>query len=395
MLNIESNTPPKPFALFNLGFRPFFLGAGAFATIALLIWMGIYTFGWRLQPFGSAQTWHGHEMIYGYALAVIAGFLLTAVKNWTGLQTASGLPLSLLFLLWLAGRLLPFVTAEIQLVAVVDNLFILMLMLSIALPVVRKRQWQHLTILLILLLLLVFNLVFYAGLLGYLPQGVTWGLYSGVYLVMALIFLMGRRVIPFFIEKGVDQDVQLTNYQWLDVTAPILFVLFWVSDLFLAFDTITAILAGLLFMLHGLRLIGWYTPGIWHKPLLWVLWLAYASLTAGFLLKALVPLFGISTFIALHAFAYGGIGVMTLGMMARVALGHTGRNVFDPPPILTLLFAILLLGAIVRVMLPLLMPHHYTLWVTISQGLWITAFAMFFILYLPILYKPRIDGRFG
>ena len=396
MLNIEANTPAKPFALLNLGFRPFFLAAGGFAAVAMLVWMGIYVYGWQLQPFGSAQTWHAHEMVFGYTLAVIAGFLLTAVKNWTNIQTPYDISLLTIFLLWLTARVLPFFSQlEMQTLALVDNLFILVLFASVAYPIVKTRQWQHAMILVILLLLLTSNVVFYAGLLGLVESGVFLGLYSGLYLVIGLIFLMGRRVIPFFIEKGVDETVQLTNYKWLDIISPLVFLGFWFADLFVAIPSLVTALATILFVLHAIRMVGWHTPGIWNKPLLWSIYLAYGALTLGFALKALGPSLGISPFIALHAFAVGGIGMMTLGMMARVALGHTGRNVFEPPKILGIIFALLLVAAVVRVLLPMLIPAEYVLWVGVSQVFWITAYATFFLFYFPLLCKPRIDGRFG
>ena len=156
-----------------------------------------------------------------------------------------------------------------------------------------------------------------------------------------------------------------------------------------------AVLAGLLFVLHLVRLLGWHNAGIWHKPLLWILYLAYAAMVAGFALKTGVYLFGLSPFLALHAFAVGGIGLMTLGMMTRVALGHTGRDVFDPPPVLKLVFALLLAAALVRVVLPLLAEAHYVVWVGLSQWLWIGAFLVYFLVYFPILTRPRIDGQDG
>jgi len=396
MLNIESKQEPGTFALFNLGFRPFFLAAAAFATVSMLIWMGIYIFGWSIQPYGSSQTWHAHEMIFGYALAVIAGFLLTAVKNWTNVQTPTGVSLALIFLLWLAGRILPFFHAvDMHLIALIDNLFILTLIISVGLPIIKTRQWEHSGILFILFLFLISNIIFYAGLLKIIDNGISIGLYSGLYLVVGLIFLMGRRVIPFFIEKGVDETVQLTNYKWLDISSPIFFVCFWLSSLFLTLPVLTTSLAIILFILHSIRMLGWHTPGIWRKPLLWSIYLAYGFLTVGFALHALGHVFDISPFITLHTFAVGGVGIMTIGMMSRVALGHTGRSVFEPPKILALIFLLLLIASLVRVVLPLLMPAEYILWIGVSQVFWITAFATFFLYYFPVLYKPRVDGRFG
>jgi uncharacterized protein involved in response to NO len=398
MIGIDESRPVAKIALFHLGFRPFFLGAALFSVVATLVWMGIYVFHWPARPFGlPPATWHAHEMIFGYSIAVIAGFLLTAVKNWTDMQTPHRGSLALLLLLWLAGRILPFFAESIpvEVIAVVDNLFLVFIFIAVAVPISRARQWKNIGIASKILLMLASNVAFYLGAIGVLQKGLSWGLYSGLYLVLALIFTMGRRVIPFFIERGVDQPVQLTNRRWLDISSLVLFLAFWIADVFLADRNLAAILAAILFALHTLRLAGWHTPGIWHKPLLWVLFLAYGFLVVGFMLKAAVPLLEISPYLALHAFAFGGIGVMTLGMMARVALGHTGRNIQEPPAQLSWIFAILLSGAIVRVFFALFDPAHYALWIGVSQALWITSFTIFLFIYLPMLVRPRIDGRYG
>ena len=148
-------------------------------------------------------------------------------------------------------------------------------------------------------------------------------------------------------------------------------------------------------LLHAWRLLGWHTKGIWKKSLLWSLYLGYAWLVAGFALKALTYWSMINPMLAIHAFTYGGVGMITLSMMARVALGHTGRDVFHPPKVLALLFLILLAGAVTRVVLPLLTTGSYAMWVMVSQWLWITAFSGFVLLYAPMLVKGRVDGKYG
>jgi len=212
---------------------------------------------------------------------------------------------------------------------------------------------------------------------------------------MALIFVMSRRVLPFFIERGVPQDVTLTNRAWLDGASLLLFVGFWIADI-AAPDTLpVAVLAGLLCVLYSIRLVDWYTPGIWRQPLLWVLFLAYVAIIVGFAFKAAVYILGVSPFLALHAFTYGGIGLFTLGMMARVTLGHTGRNILEPPATVSWIFGLVVVGSIIRVVLPLLDASHYTLWMVLSQLLWILAFSLFLATFLRMLYQPRIDGQFG
>ena len=398
MLNIEESPPTGRIALFFLGFRPFFLGAALFSVTTMSWWMAVYIFSWQSRPLNiSPATWHAHEMIFGYTIAVIAGFLLTAVKNWTGIQTPHRGSLALLFLLWLVGRVLPYFsrTVPIELIAVLDNLFLGILFLVLALPVIRAKQWKQVGIMSKILLMLAGNVIFYLGVTGVVEKGVHWGLYSGLYLILSLIFVMGRRVIPFFIERGIDEPVQLTNRKWVDRSSLVLFIGFWITDVFVADPNLTAVLAGILFLLHAVRLKDWYTSAMWRKPLLWVLYLAYSFLVLGFLLKALIPVLGLSPFLAIHAFTVGGIGLITLGMMSRVALGHTGRDIKQPPATLSWIFSLLLAGAIVRVIFPLVSVNQYTLWIGCSQALWIAAFALFVLVYSPILLQPRIDGRYG
>ena len=383
-------------AILNLGFRPFFAGAAIFSVLSMLYWMAVYVLAWHWQTALPASTWHAHEMVYGYGMAVIAGFLLTAVRNWTGVQTLHGIPLLLLFLLWLAARLLLLGDAAIlKWAAMADVLFNALLVAALAWPVFKVRQFKQLGILSKVLLLMLANLLFYAGVLEISPWGVHAGLYSGVYLVLALIFVMSRRVIPFFIERGLDQALTLRNRDWLDAASLLLFIGFWLADIAWPDSLPVAVLAGTLCVLHGIRLTGWYAAGIWSRPLLWVLFLAYAAVIVGFALKVAVYVLAISPFLPLHVFTVGGIGLFTMGMMARVTLGHTGRDVLQPPSQVSWMFALLLVSSIVRVGLPWLDTAHYVFWIGLSQLLWILAFTLFLWVFLPMLYRPRTDGQFG
>jgi uncharacterized protein involved in response to NO len=397
-VQIADPSTPRGSAWLRLGFRPFFLAAGGYAVISILIWYAAYIHGWSLPFAGLAPvTWHGHEMIYGYSLAVVAGFLLTAVRNWTGIPTLNGTLLFLLFLFWLLARLFILLGGTDFLVATAsfDLLFLAVLSAAIAVPIIRTRQWHNTAIVAKIVLLLASNLVFFLGVAGKLEQGVYWGLYSGLYIIIALIFTLSRRVLPSFIERGVGYPVELHNSRRVDIASLVLFAGFWMADMVQPNSVGVAVCAAGLFLLHLWRLLGWYTAGIWKKPLLWVLYLAYAAIIAGFALKAAAYFTGISPSLGLHAFAVGGVGLMTLGMMTRVALGHTGRNVFEPPPLLFWVFTILFAALITRVALPMLFQQHYDVWVALSQWLWLSAFLMYFIRYFPILTRPRVDGQDG
>ncbi len=397
MLNIEEPVTDKT-AFLKLGFRPFFSAAMLYAVVAIALWMGMYFLGWTLpaESYGVV-SWHAHEMVFGFGMAVIGGFLLTAEMNWTGVRTVTGWPLLVLALLWLAGRVLAFAVTDagLGLLAAADLLFDLLLTAALFHPIVKARQWHQLGFPIQIALMALANLLFYLGLTGLWPAGLHVGLYAGFYLVLSVIFTMGRRVIPFFIEKGLGCPFTATNYKWLDITTVVLFAVFALADLAAPTALLTAALAAVLFLLHAWRLKGWYHPGIWNKTLLWTLYLGYLWIVLGFLLKAVSIVAGVSPYLAIHAFAYGGIGLVTIGMMARVTLGHTGRNVFSPPAILLPIFLLLAAGAVVRVILPLLLAGQYDLWIGLSQLLWAAAFLGMALLYLPMLIKVRIDGRPG
>ncbi|HIO93154.1 MAG TPA: NnrS family protein [Leucothrix mucor] len=397
MLQIEEKAPQQsPF--FQLGFRPFFMVAMGFASLAMILWGALYFTSWSLpNPRYIPTFWHAHEMVFGYGLAVAAGFLLTAIKNWTGIQTLHGKPLLGLLLLWLLARLLPFLLDQnsIIILVIIDLLFGLILTIATALPIIKAKQWHQSAFPSKMALMFISNIVFYLGLLDIWPAGLHYGLYAGFYVLLALIFTMGRRVIPFFIEKGVGVPFQPKNWRWLDLSSLVFFLAFAIADIIDTNSLITLILAALLLVLHSIRLVGWYHPNIWKKSLLWSLYLGYIWIVFGFLLKTLSLFFSISPFLVLHSFSVGGIGLITIGMMSRISLGHTGRNVFDPPKILILVFLLLAISTVTRVLLPLFFSSYYGMWIGLSQILWASSFGILFIAYMPMLLKPRVDGRAG
>lgn len=385
-------------SIFNLGFRPFFLFASIHALISLFIWTLIYSgkLGYS-SNYLSPTLWHAHEMVYGYALAVVAGFLLTAARNWTGVDTLHGFPLAGLLLCWMIARIFGFVPGDNYLIwqAFFDNLFLFILAISLAFPIIKARHWKSLGIVGKVILILISNIVFYLGANGVIEEGERMGLYSGLYLVLALMLTLARRVLPFFIERGVGYAVELKNNVLIDRSSLILFLVFWIAEITEPDGPIALSLAAILFVLHSIRLNGWYTHGIWKHPLLWSLFLAYAFLILGFFLKTLSGFTDISSSLATHSFTYGGIGLMSLGMMARVSLGHTGRNVYEPSKALYYMFLFMLTGAIIRVIFPLFNTANYMLWIKWSYIHWLIAFLIFIFIYAPKLIMPRIDGKPG
>lgn len=385
-------------ALFSLGFRPFFLGAPILAIVAMALWVGLWRFGIPLEfSVLPSALWHAHELIYGYAMAVIAGFLLTAVRNWTGIQTLAGSKLCALFACWAAARVaLFFGDAYLLVAACFDTAFTIGLVVGVGRPIVNARQWRQTAILSKLVLLGAANLLFYVGALAHPQEAARWGVYAGLYLVIGLILTVGRRVIPGFIERGAGYPVELVNRRWLDLSSMVLFVPFFILDTFTQHRRAAGWLACALFVLHCIRAAGWHTPGIWRKPLLWSLYCAYLFIISGFGLYALSELSDFSThLLAVHAFTVGGIGLITVSMMGRVSLGHTGRDVHAPPRLLGWALALIALAFVVRVIFPMADAQHYLLWLLLSALAWVLGFAVFLVIFMPVLFAPRIDGRPG
>lgn len=406
MLNIEEpqgkaqlarSAAGRGFALWQLGFRPFFLAAGLWGLVVMLLWMGVYRFGLPLNLTGLAPSlWHGHEMVFGYALAVIAGFLLTAVRNWTGVQTLNGPLLAGLFGLWLAARLMPLLPdSSLLAMALPDLLFGLLLTVAVAWPVVKVRQWKQLGILAIVLTLVGLNGLFYARGLGWLEGTPHWPLLAAVWMVLLLIVVMAGRVLPMFMQNGVGGGAQVRRVALIEHLALPTMLAFVLVQLFAAQAQWLPWVAALAALVHGVRLLGWYLRGMWCLPLVWVLFVAYAWLVLGLTLYALSAWWGSAGMVALHTLVAGVIGTVTLGMMSRVTIGHTGRMIASPPAGLAWVFATMTLAVVARAIMPLFDSSQYTLWVTVSQGLWALAFALFVAGFAPMLLRPRVDGQPG
>jgi len=383
--------------LFNLGFRPFFMGASLFAIFSIGYWLrfnqGFFPLNLSsLSPF----QWHAHEMVFGYSLAVIVGFLLTAVKNWTGQQTPHGLPLIALFSLWLIARVLWLYSEDvIFFAAIFDLLFITLSIIAIAKPIIAAKKWRQLAILSKLIFLGAANLVFYLSALNYIENQVHLSIYAGLYLIIGLILTIGRRIIPLFVQSGVSETITLFNAKWLDISSLLCFLTFFISVLFFTNSAIPQIAASLMVIITTIRIIGWYTPGVWKSPLLWSFYIALFFIDIGFLLFALSGPLQISPFLSTHAFAVGGIGVITMGMMARVSIGHTSRNLQKPPARLFYSLILLTLAAIVRVLIPVFTDYAYFVWVNISGVLWLLSFTLFCSTFVPIWTQPRLDNKYG
>ncbi|MCK5360516.1 MAG: NnrS family protein [Gammaproteobacteria bacterium] len=398
LINLDDpqKQPDPGVPLLSLGFRPFFLLAGLSAVILILLWGLVYSNGGPASAYGSVY-WHGHEMVFGYVVAVVAGFLLTAVKNWTGRQTAKGSVLLLLASLWMLARLVPFFPASIPywLVAVIDIAFLPAVALALMPLLLKTKNYRNLIFIGILLVLAVINVFFHIGVAGFIENGQRYALYAAVYVILLLISIMGGRVIPFFIERGLDGDFKRRSFPLIDTSSSLLLLLLGVLHTADFTGAGVAVIALIAAVLHLIRLLGWYGKGVWRVPLLWVLVMAYGWIVVGLFLMALSMYGLLSTSLALHALTIGGIGLMTMGMMVRVSMGHSGRKLYAPAFMATA-FAAINIAVIVRVFLPLVLPAKaYPSLVLISALIWAMAFSIFVVKMAPIYLSPRADGRPG
>ncbi len=383
------------YPLFALGFRAFFVLAGLSALALIVLWNSVFKGELTLPNYFSNTLWHAHEMLLGYSVAVIAGFLLTAVKNWTSKPTLTDDALAGLCLLWLYGRILPFYAELLPdaLIALVDFAFLPALAWHISKPILQTKYYSGLVFIGILLLLALGNGLIHADLLGLMQQTSAIGLQLVVATLIVLIVLIAGRVFPFFTERGLSGTLIIKN-PVLDGLAIASAVLVFAVQLAGLSELIIASAATCAALINTARIAGWYVQRIWYVPLLWVLYVGYAWIIVGFILTALAAYALVLPSLALHAFTLGGIGVLTLGMMARVSLGHTGRALKASNAI-AIAFVLINLAAVLRVLAPIALPQGYNLLLYIATLSWLAAFALFVLVYAPILNRARIDGQVG
>jgi len=381
--------------LFALGFRPFFVFAGFSAFVLIMLWKSIYSGSSALANYYPGFIWHAHEMLLGYTAAVIAGFLLTAVKNWTGIPTWTGGKLAALCLLWLYGRILPFYAGMLPnvLIAAVDFAFIPVLTYGIAKPIMQSQHYKSLVFIGLLMLMMLGNAMVHLEMLGWTEHSAELGIQLVLMIIVLMILIMAGRIFPFFTERGLPGALAMRDPVLDNIavgTAALVFVLafFKAPGLYMALAAAAAVLSNIL------RVANWYVLRVWFVPLLWILYAGYGWIIIGLLLTALSAYELVLPALALHAFSMGGIGVLTLGMMSRVSLGHTGRAL-RASKVIAISFILINLAVFFRVFLPVFFPDGYAVSLLIATSFWLLAFSLFSFVYTPMLASPRADGKPG
>jgi len=389
-------------AFFSYGFRPFFLAAGCYAPIVILDWLGVLAGWWSSPNPASPIWWHGHEMVFGWAVAAVCGFLLTAIPNWSSSRPVTGAALAFLWGLWLLGRAGMWFSTSLPsgVGAALDLLLIPGLLWFVLPPIYRSQQPRHYVFPVFLLVLWVADLLSLLPYTNAWPNRATTGLYLGTYVMITMLTIIGGRVVPNFTRgalraRGKEEDVKTSG---VFSKAAILGVILALSidlvvrnrpsasTLILVNGWAALLVAGLLI----LRARGWRFRETWNNPLLWILHVGQGWLIVAFAARGVSILTGwIPPSAAFHAMGAGAMAAMILAFMTRAPLGHTGRALRASRA--TTLAYLLVIGAgVARVSSPLLSGSLQRSGLFVAGGLFATAFAIYVFAYFAILTRPGV-----
>ncbi|TFW01803.1 NnrS family protein [Oxalobacteraceae bacterium OM1] len=377
-------------ALFALGFRPFYLLAAAFAGVSIPLWLASY-YGWSAFPH-VALAWHVHEMVFGFVIAVVIGFLYTAGRNWTGLWTPRGKALAALAVLWIAGRA-AMLFAPPVLAALIDFAFLPAAAWPLYRVLKRSGNKRNMVLVGLLALLTLANGVFHAAALGVLPVSPLQPVYAAIMVIVIIEAVIGGRVIPNFTANAVkgSNPVQNAKRDRISMAFTAAAAIAWVAGFPAPATAALAIAAA---VAQATRLIGWKPLCTLRNPLLWILHLSYAWIPLGFVMLALSQLGVVPQSAAVHLLAVGAIAGLILGMITRTALGHTGR-MLKAGPAETAMYVLIQCGVALRLVAAMASGELRDVALLSAAGCWSAAFAVYVLTYAPYLFRPRVDGKEG
>jgi len=382
-------------ALFSYGFRPFFLAAGLWAAIGILLWIPQYMGKLNVPTHLSPLDWHIHEMLYGYVAASVAGFLLTAIPNWTGRLPVSGGPLAGLALLWLAGRVALLVSAQIGgfVAALVDLSFLAALATVAAREVIAGKNWRNLRVLALLVILILGNIVFHAEVLA--AGAGNYGPRIAIAAVILMISLIGGRIVPSFTNNWLARNnpgrlpVPFSRFDVVSIAASAVALFAWIAAPMHVLCGGLLIIAG---CLQAVRLMRWAGDRTLADRLVLVLHIGYAFIPVGFVLNGLATLTAdVPATAGVHAWTAGAIGMMTMAVMTRATLGHTGQPL-QAGRATQAIYGLLLVAALVRIVAAFMGSIDL---LEFAGFAWVAAFILFVVLYGPLLVmrKPAWADR--
>lgn len=382
---------PQPFALWALGFRPFYLGASAFAAASVALWTLQFS-GVIQGSYLTGPVWHAHEMLFGFALAVIVGFLFTAGRNWTNRPTPTGNALAALVLLWLIARVLV-LTPFGWLAAAANVAFPIAAAIALAKPFIAARSRRNYFFIALLAAMGAASGLVHLSQLGLIAAPAWAGLQLGLDVVLFIVAVMAGRVVPMFTNNAIHGAGAARNARLEKVALGALLAVL-AADLVGLKGIALATLAALAAIAHGARWLLWRPWTTLRTPLVWVLHVAYAWVPIHLALRALAELGVVAPSMATHALTVGAIGGIIIGMITRTARGHTARPLradrFD-----VTCYGLVLLAALSRVALPLALPGLTLVAIQLSALFWCAGFGLYAVRYWPVLTRARLDGQPG
>lgn len=387
----ESIPPAQGLPLLRLGFRPFYLGAALFAALAVPLWVAADLGQIAFKPSLPAILWHAHEMLFGFAASVIAGFLLTAVKAWTGLATPRGAVLGALALLWLAARVTA-VTGPYPVYAVLDLTLLPLVAIALADVLIRARNRRNLPLVMLLILMALANLAFHLAVMGVLAISPIQPLLACLALIVMVECVITGRVIPAFMNNATPGLKLVTKRQleMATLAATALALALWVFAPGAAAAPVLLLAA----VLHLVRQWRWRPRAAGNRPILWILHASYVWIPLGLGLLALSGIGVLPLSAGVHALAVGATGGLIIGMITRTARGHTGRPLKASKPEV-LAYLLVMTAALLRVFLPLLSAHLLAISLAGAALAWAAAFGIYLVIYTPWLVRTRLDGKDG
>lgn len=390
-MNPPAATQARSFALWRNGFRPFYLLASVFAALSIALW-ALQFAGLLVRPYLSGSLWHAHEMLFGFALAVVVGFLFTAARTWSNQPTPSGATLAAFAVLWVAGRVLV-LTPWGWAAAVVNTAFPLAAAVALAIPFLASNNRRNYFFVGLLLLLAAAVAAVHLAQLHVVALPNWLGVQIGLDVVLFIMSVMGGRVIPMFTNNGVP-GAHATRHAVIEKMALGLVLVLLLAD---ALQVGGAPLAVLLVVLAGTHLARWLLWQPWitlRTPLVWALHVAYLWIPIHLALRCAAALGFVAPSIAVHALTVGAMGGLIIGMMTRTARGHTGRPLRADGVDVTC-YVLVLAAAVCRVAVPLFAPAAGLHAVLGSAGFWSAGFGLYALRYWPVLMRQRIDGKPG
>jgi len=385
------STPPAGFALWQLGFRPFYLLASGFGALSIALW-ALQFGGFLPVPYLQGPIWHAHEMLFGFALAVIVGFLFTAGRNWSSQPTPTGWPLAALALLWLAARVLV-LTPYGWAAAAANVAFPLAAAAALARPLIAARNRRNYFFVGLLLLLAAAALCVHLQMLGVIALPGWAGIQLALDVVLFIMAVMAGRVLPMFTNNGVP-GAKAVRHAGLEKLALGSALALLAVDLLQLASPLLAGIAAVAALAHLARWLLWQPWTTLHTPIVWVLHAAYLWIPVHLGLRAAAVLGWVPASAPAHALMVGAAGGLIIGMMTRTARGHTARPLrADRADVAC--YALVLGAALVRVALPLALPAWSVGAVLLSAALWSAGFGLYALRYWPVLTRPRLDGRPG